>query len=134
MKRQKPPSRCASSRRPRSTGGRCGPGRGSTTCGSSSDAAWALRHLKRFHEFQIVVSGSGNMRLKPLDVVSLLAVMLVSIGAAVVNPGEALAQAPKTETAPAAAIEVKPAPPEVKPPAPPAAAPTTEIVENPYGL
>src|SRR5258706_894130 len=74
------------------------------------------------------------MRLKPLDVVSLLAVMLVSIGAAVVNPGEALAQAPKAETAPAAAVEVKPAPTEVKPPAPPAAAPTTEVVENPYGL
>ena len=74
------------------------------------------------------------MRLKPLDVLSLLAVMLVSIGAAVVNPGEALAQAPRAETAPAAAIEVKPAPTEVKPPAPPAAAPTTEVVENPYGL
>jgi len=74
------------------------------------------------------------MRLKPLDVLSLLAVMLVSIGAAVVNPGEALAQAPKAETAPAAAVEVKPAPAEVKPPAPPAAAPTSEVVENPYGL
>src|SRR5712664_1762073 len=74
------------------------------------------------------------MRLKPLDVLSLLAVMLVSIGAAVVNSSEALAQAPKTESAPAAAIEVKPTPSEVKPPAPPAAAPTTEVVENPYGL
>ena len=74
------------------------------------------------------------MRLKPLDVLSLLAVMLVSIGTAVVNPGAALAQAPKAETAPAAAIEVKPVPPEVKPPAPPAAAPATEVVENPYGL
>ncbi|HMG58629.1 MAG TPA: MotA/TolQ/ExbB proton channel family protein, partial [Burkholderiales bacterium] len=32
------------------------------------------------------------------------------------------------------AVEVKPAPSEVKPPAPPAAAPTSEVVENPYGL
>src|SRR5258706_10727829 len=60
--------------------------------------------------------------------------MGVSMGAEVVNRGGARAQAPKTETAPAAAIEVKPVPPEVKPPAPPAAAPTTEVVENPYGL
>ena len=74
------------------------------------------------------------MRLKRLDVLSLLAVMLVSIGAAVVNTSEALAQAPKAETAPAAAVEIKPAPAEVKPPAPPAAAPTSEVVENPYGL
>jgi len=73
------------------------------------------------------------MKRKPLDVLSLLAVALVSLGAAIVNPSEALAQAPKTETAPGATIEVKPAPPEVKP-APPAAAPTTEAVENPYGL
>ncbi len=73
------------------------------------------------------------MKRKPLDALSLLAVMLVSLGAAIVNPSEAFAQAPKTETAPAAAAEVKPAPPEVKP-APPAAAPTTEAVENPYGL
>jgi len=75
------------------------------------------------------------MKRKPLDVQSLLAVILaaVSIGAAIVNSSEALAQAPKTETAPAAAIEVKPAPSEVKP-APPAAAPTTEVVENPYGI
>src|SRR6266850_7777912 len=48
------------------------------------------------------------------------------MGAAIVNSSEAIAQAPKTETAPAAAIEVKPAPP--------AAAPATEIVENPYGI
>ena len=74
------------------------------------------------------------MRLKPLGVLSLLAVMLVAIGAATVNSSEALAQAPKTETAPPAAIEVKPAPSEVKPPAPPAAAPATETVENPYGI
>src|SRR6266496_498906 len=73
------------------------------------------------------------MKRKPLDVLSLLAVMLVSLGVAIVNPSEASAQAPKTETAPAAAAEVKPPPPEVKP-APPAAAPTTEAVQNPYGL
>jgi len=76
------------------------------------------------------------MKRKPLDVKSLLAVVLaaVSIGAAIVNSSVAMAQAPKTETAPAAAIEVKPAPSEAKPPAPPAAAPATETVENPYGL
>ena len=76
------------------------------------------------------------MRLKPLGVLSLLAVAVagVSIGAAVVNSSQVMAQAPKAETAPGAAVEVKPAPSEVKPPAPPAAAPTTEIVENPYGL
>src|ERR1700704_2665066 len=73
------------------------------------------------------------MRLKPLGVL-VLSLLLVSIGAAVANSSEALAQAPKSETAPAAAIEVKPGPSEVKPPAPPAAPPTTEIVENPYGL
>jgi biopolymer transport protein ExbB len=75
------------------------------------------------------------MKRKPLDVLSLSAILLaaVSIGAAIVNPSEAIAQAPKAETAPAAAIEVKPAPSEGKP-APPAAAPTTEVVENPYGL
>jgi biopolymer transport protein ExbB len=76
------------------------------------------------------------MKRKPLGVLSLLAVMLagVSIGAAIVDSSEAMAQAPKAETAPAAAAtEVKPAPPEVKP-APPAAAPTTEVMENPYGL
>ena len=72
------------------------------------------------------------MKRKPLGVLSLLVAMLVSIGAAVVDSSEALAQAPKAETAPAAAIEVKPAP-EVKP-VPPPAAPTTEAVENPYGL
>src|SRR5438309_7003008 len=66
------------------------------------------------------------MKRKPLGVQSLLAVVLVSIGAAIVNSSEAIAQAPKTETAPAAAIEVKPAPPT--------AAPTTEVVENPYGI
>src|SRR5258706_6525288 len=60
--------------------------------------------------------------------------MGVSMGAEVVNRGGARAQAPKAEPAQAAAIEVKPAPSEVKPPAPPAAAPTTEVVENPYGL
>jgi biopolymer transport protein ExbB len=75
------------------------------------------------------------MRLKPLGVLSLLAVLLagVSIGAAIVNSSEAIAQAPKAETAPAAAAEVKPAPSEVQP-APPAAPPTTEVVENPYGM
>src|SRR6266852_6141871 len=73
------------------------------------------------------------MRLKLLGVVSLLAAMLVSIGAAIVASSEAMAQAPKAETAPAAATEVKPVPSEVKP-APPPAAPTTEAVENPYGL
>ena len=75
------------------------------------------------------------MKRKPLDVLSLLAIMLagVSIGAAIVASSEAIAQAPKAETAPAAAIEVKPAPSEAKP-APPAAAPATEIVENPYGI
>ena len=73
------------------------------------------------------------MKRKPLDVQSLLAIMLISIGAAIVNPSEVMAQAPKTETAPAAAIEVKPAPSEAKP-APPPAAPATEVVENPYGI
>ncbi len=72
------------------------------------------------------------MKRKPLDVQSLLAIMLISIGAAIVNSNEAMAQAPKTEAAPAA-IEVKSAPSEAKP-APPAAAPTTEVVENPYGI
>jgi biopolymer transport protein ExbB len=82
------------------------------------------------------------MRLKPLGVLSLLAVLLagVSIGAAIVNSSEAIAQAPKAETAPAAPFEVKPAPSEIKPalsevqPAPPAAPPATEVVENPYGM
>ncbi len=73
------------------------------------------------------------MKRKPLDVQSLLAIMLISIGAAIVNSNEAMAQAPKTETAPAA-IEVKPAPSEAKPPAPSPAPPTTEVVENPYGI
>src|SRR6266550_1359018 len=68
------------------------------------------------------------MKRKPLDAKSLLAVVLVSIGAAIVNSSGVMAQAPKTETAPAAAIEVKPAP------APPPAAPATEVVENPYGI
>jgi biopolymer transport protein ExbB len=64
----------------------------------------------------------------------------VSIGAAIVDSSEAMAQGPKAETAPAAATEVKPAASEAKPdssevkPAPPAAAPSTEIVENPYGM
>src|SRR5437660_3589666 len=66
------------------------------------------------------------MKRKPLGVQSLLAVVLVSIGAAIVNSSEAIAQAPKTETAPAAAIEAKPVPPP--------AAPATEVVENPYGI
>src|SRR5437899_4936487 len=74
------------------------------------------------------------MKRKPLDVRSLLAVVVVWIGAAIVNSSEAMAQAPKTETAPAAAaIEVKPAPSEAKP-VPPPAAPATEVVENPYGI
>jgi biopolymer transport protein ExbB len=73
------------------------------------------------------------MRLKPLGILGLLAVMLVPVGAAIVNPGGAMAQAPKAETAPAAATEVKPGPAEVKP-LPPAAPPATEVVENPYGL
>ncbi len=48
------------------------------------------------------------MKRKPLDAKSLLAVVVVWIGAAIVNSSEAMAQAPKTETAPAAAaIEVK---------------------------
>ena len=72
------------------------------------------------------------MKRKPLDAKSLLAVVLVSIGAAIVNSSGVMAQAPKTETAPAA-IEVKPAPSEAKA-APPAAAPATEVVENPYGI
>ncbi len=67
------------------------------------------------------------MRFKLSGVRSLLAVMLVgvSIGATVINSGAALAQAPGPEPAPAV-VEVRPAPP--------AAAPTTEVVENPYGL
>src|SRR5882762_10009280 len=73
------------------------------------------------------------MKRKPLDVKSLLAVVLVSIGAAIVNSSDVMAQAPKTETAPAAATEVKPAPSEAKP-APPPAVPATEVVENPYGI
>src|SRR5437899_8866765 len=74
------------------------------------------------------------MKRKPLDVRSLLAVVVVWIGAAIVNSSEAMAQAPKTETAPAAAaIEVQPAPSEAKP-VPPPAAPATEVVENPYGI
>ena len=68
------------------------------------------------------------MKRKPLDLKSLLAAVLVSIGAAIVNSSAAMAQAPKTETAPPAAIEVKPAP------VPPPAAPATEVVENPYGI
>jgi len=74
------------------------------------------------------------MKRKPLDVKSLLAVVVVSIGAAIVSSSVVMAQAPKTEAAPAAAGEVKPAPSEAKPPAPPAAAPATEVVENPYGI
>ncbi len=82
------------------------------------------------------------MRQKSLDVLSLLAVVLagVSIGAAIVDSSEAMAQATKAETAPSPATEVKPAPSEVKPepsevkPELPAAAPSTEVVENPYGM
>ncbi len=82
------------------------------------------------------------MRQKSLDVLSLLAVVLagVSIGAAIVDSSEAMAQATKAETAPSSATEVKPAPSEVKPepsevkPELPAAAPSTEVVENPYGM
>src|SRR5258706_2818674 len=83
--------------------------------------------------FKIVVFRIGNMKRKPLDVKSLLAVVLVSIGAAIVNSSEVMAQAPKTETAPAAATEVKPAPAEVKP-APPPAAPATEVGGNPHAI
>ncbi len=82
------------------------------------------------------------MRQKSLGVLSLLAVVLagVSIGAAIVDSSEAMAQATKAETAPSSATEVKPAPSEVKPepsevkPELPAAAPSTEVVENPYGM
>ena len=83
------------------------------------------------------------MRHKSLGVLSLLAVMLagVSIGAAIVDSSEAMAQASKAETAPAAALpEAKPGSPEAKPepseakPAPPTAAPSTEVMENPYGM
>ena len=71
------------------------------------------------------------MKRKPLDVKSLLAVVLVSIGAAIVNSSVVMAQAPKTESAPAPATEAKA--PEAKP-APPPAPPATEVVENPYGI
>ena len=50
------------------------------------------------------------MKRKPLDVKSLLAVVLVSIGAAIVNSSVVMAQAPKTESAPAPATEAKAAP------------------------
>ena len=72
------------------------------------------------------------MKRKPLDVKSLLAIVLVSIGAVIVNSSVVMAQAPKTESAPAPATETKAAP-EVKP-VPPPALPTTEVVENPYGI
>jgi len=71
------------------------------------------------------------MKRKPWDVQSLLAVVLVSIGAAIVNSSVVMAQAPKTESAPAPATEAKA--PEAKP-APPPAPPATEVVENPYGI
>jgi len=71
------------------------------------------------------------MKRKPLDVKSLLAVVVVSIGAAIVNSSVVMAQAPKTESAPAPATEVKA--PEAKPVPPPAPA-ATEVVENPYGI
>ncbi|TMI06508.1 MAG: MotA/TolQ/ExbB proton channel family protein [Betaproteobacteria bacterium] len=57
--------------------------------------------------------------------------MLISIGAAIVSSSDAMAQAPKAESPPAAATEIKSAP---LTPVPPAAAPTTEVVENPYGI
>jgi len=71
------------------------------------------------------------MKRKPLNVQSLLAIMLISIGAAIVSSSDAMAQAPKAESPPAAATEIKSAP---LTPVPPAAAPTTEVVENPYGI
>src|SRR5436309_5139171 len=71
------------------------------------------------------------MKRKPLDVKSLLAVVLVSVGAAIVNSSVVMAQAPKTESAPAPATEAKA--PEVKPAPPPAPA-ATEVVVNPYGI
>ena len=71
------------------------------------------------------------MKRKPLNVQSLLAIMLISIGAANVSSSDAIAQAPKAESPPAAATEIKSAP---LTPVPPAAAPTTEVVENPYGI
>ena len=71
------------------------------------------------------------MKRKPLNVQSLLAIMLISIGAAIVSSSDAMAQAPKAESPPAAATEIK-SPPLT--PVPPAAAPTTEVVENPYGI
>jgi len=71
------------------------------------------------------------MKRKPLNVHSLLAIMLILIGAASVSSSDAMAQAPKAESPPAAATEIKSAP---LTPVPPAAAPTTEVVENPYGI
>src|SRR6266568_4272970 len=81
-----------------------------------------------FLDFKSLFQDRRDMRHKSLGVLSLLAVMLagVSIGAAIVDSSEAIAQASKAETAPAAATEVKPAAP--------AAAPSTEVVENPYGM
>ena len=77
------------------------------------------------------------MKRKPLDAKSLLAVVVISIGAAIVNSSVVMAQASKTESAPppapAPATGSQPAPSEAKP-APPPAPPTTEVVENPYGI
>jgi len=73
------------------------------------------------------------MKRKPLDVKSLLAVVVVSIGAAIVNSSVVRAQAPKTESAPAPAPATEAKAPEAKP-APPPAPPATEVVENPYGI
>src|SRR6266568_4265516 len=95
-----------------------------------------------FLNFKSSFQDRRDMRQKSLGVLSLLAVVLagVSIGAAIVDSSEAMAQASKAETAPSSATEVKPAPSEVKPepsevkPEPPAAAPSTEVVENPYGM
>src|SRR6266545_6305890 len=94
-----------------------------------------------FLDLKSLFQDRRDMRHKSLGVLSLLAVVLagVSIGAAIVDSSEAMAQATKGETAPPAATEVKPPsdakpePSEVKP-APPAAAPSTEVVENPYGM
>src|SRR5207245_11739488 len=77
------------------------------------------------------------MKLKPLGVKRLLDVVVISIGAAIVNSSVVMAQASKTESAPppapAPATGSQPAPSEAKPAPPPAPA-TTEVVENPYGI
>ena len=61
----------------------------------------------------------------------------LSIGGAVLGAGYAVAQAEKADTPPAppAAVTPFPPPPAVAAkPVPPPALPTTEVVENPYGL